>query len=360
MKSNKRKQKTLLFFLLKKYLIQCCINTLVITILMVILDIFISEFISSYWEHGFLYYRSLYLFMIAVVIWAISILICTYKLLCKVIFYLYDLQNATEQIFDKKIDYIELPPELSDIASNINRLKQISENNERLAKENEKRKNNLIMYLAHDLKTPLSSIIGYLTLLRDEQKISDELRIKYISIALDKSKRLEDLINEFFDITRFNLSDIELNLSKINLTRLFEQLIYEFRPMLKEKNLKCNLDIESDIMLQCDPDKLQRAFDNILKNAIIYCYKNTDINVSVKKAKNKLIIKIMNHGDTIPHEKLTRIFEQFYRLDSARSTNGGAGLGLAIAKKIIELHNGTIIALSENNIIEFTLTIPAL
>lgn len=127
-------------------------------------------------------------------------------------------------------------PELSEIAININRLKQEAENNARLAQENEQRKNDLIMYLAHDLKTPLSSVIGYLTLLHDdEQQISQELREKYLSISLDKAERLEDLINEFFEITRFNLSNITLQYSNINLTRLLEQLIYEFKPILKEK-----------------------------------------------------------------------------------------------------------------------------
>lgn len=93
----------------------------------------------------------------------------------------------------------------------------------------------MIMYLAHDLKTPLSSVIGYLTLLKDESQMSKELREKYLSISLDKAERLEDLINEFFEITRFNMSNITLQYTKINLTRMLEQLIYEFKPMLKEK-----------------------------------------------------------------------------------------------------------------------------
>lgn len=116
------------------------------------------------------------------------------------------------------------------------------EKNAAIAKKAEKRKNDLIVYLAHDLKTPLSSVIGYLNLLKDEQQISDELREKYLSISLDKAERLEDLINEFFEITRFNLSNITLEYRMINLTRMLEQLVYEFKPMLAEKNLTCSMD----------------------------------------------------------------------------------------------------------------------
>lgn len=104
------------------------------------------------------------------------------------------------------------------------------------------------MYLAHDLKTPLSSVIGYLTLLRDEGQISDELRERYLSISLDKVERLEDLINEFFEITRFNFSNITLIYSKINLTRMLEQLAYEFKPMLAEKNLKLEFEMQPDFL----------------------------------------------------------------------------------------------------------------
>lgn len=191
----------------------------------------------------------------------------------KVVAYVYEVQAATGKMFDQNVSYIEMSPELSEIAANINQLKQEAESNARLAKENEQRKNDLIMYLAHDLKTPLSSVIGYLTLLRDESQISKELREKYLSITLGKAERLEDLINEFFEITRFNIYDITLQYTKINLTRLLEQLVYEFKPMLKSKNLQCNLCVDDDIMLRCDADKIQRVFDNLLRNAVIYSLK---------------------------------------------------------------------------------------
>lgn len=215
------------------------------------------------------------------------------------------------------------------------------------------------MYLAHDLKTPLSSVIGYLNLLRDENQISEELREKYLSISLDKAERLEELINEFFEITRFNLSNITLVYSKINLTMMLEQLGHEFKPMLAGKNLKCEFDVQPDMMLSCDANKLQRVFDNLLRNAVSYCYENTTIQVKARLTEDHVLIQVINEGDMIPGERLERIFEQFYRLDVSRSSStGGAGLGLAIAREIVELHHGQITARSENGITSFEVTLP--
>jgi len=269
------------------------------------------------------------------------------------------ISKASKEIVDKDIEYIDLPPELEELEKQMNSLKRDSEKNERLAREAEQRKNDLVVYLAHDLKTPLTSVIGYLTLLRDEKQISEELREKYLSISLKKAEHLEDLINEFFEITRFNLSHITLEYSRVNLTRFLEQLTYEFKPMLLEKNLEYVLDIEPDIMIKCDVNKMQRVFDNLLRNAINYSFENSAIHISAAQMGDHMSIKFTNCGNTIPKEKLERIFEQFYRLDTSRSTrSGGAGLGLAIAKEIVELHNGKITAKSENEMIEFEVTLP--
>ena len=216
-----------------------------------------------------------------------------------------------------------------------------------------------VVYLAHDLKTPLTSVIGYLTLLRDEGQISEELREKYLSISLEKAERLEDLINEFFEITRFSLSSITLEYSNVNLTRLLEQLTYEFQPMLSEKNLTCSLEMERDMTLRCDVDQMQRVLDNLLRNAVNYSFEGGTIRIGAAREGDDMKIRVSNRGNTIPKEKLERIFEQFYRLDSARSSrSGGAGLGLAIAKEIVELHQGTITARSEDERIEFEVTLP--
>ncbi|WAJ22622.1 HAMP domain-containing sensor histidine kinase [Lacrimispora xylanolytica] len=283
----------------------------------------------------------------------------TYLFVKKPLSYLDHIITASEKLAAPTTEQIILPDVLKTVQDELNQVREMALRNAQLAKDAEQRKNDLIVYLAHDLKTPLTSVIGYLTLLRDETKISEELRIKYLSISLNKAERLEDLINEFFEITRFNLSGIELQYSNVNVTRLLEQLIFEFKPMLLEKKLECKYSISPNITVRCDADKIQRVFDNLLRNAVFYSFERTVIEISVTQTSAHTTIKFLNHGNTIPKEKLERVFEQFYRLDSSRGTNnGGAGLGLAIAKEIISLHHGTITAHSENDIVEFTVTLP--
>lgn len=273
--------------------------------------------------------------------------------------YFMEINNGIDDIGRESIGEVSLPPELSATEKKINTIKHTLEKQKLDMKLAEQRKDDMVMYLAHDLKTPLASVIGYLNLLRDEGQISEELRQKYLSVSLEKAERLEDLINEFFEIAKFNLSNITLQYSRISLVRLLEMLLYEFQPMLHEKNLECNLMVPEDIMIRCDADKIQRVFDNLLKNAVIYSFEGTDIDIAVVRQGEDVEITFTNHGDTIPEEKLERVFEQFYRLDASRSTSsGGAGLGLAIAKQIIELHHGAIMARSENEMIEFRVILP--
>lgn len=273
--------------------------------------------------------------------------------------YFEEVNRGIDTLVNESEEDVALSPELASTEKKINSIRHTLANRKLDAQLANQRKDDLVMYLAHDLKTPLSSVIGYLTLLKDENMISEEVREKYLSIALNKAERLEDLINEFFEITRFNLSNISLEYGKINLTRMLEQLAFEFKPMLADKNITCDLDAEADIMLSCDADKLQRVFDNILRNAVNYSYENTNIKILLKSDTDRVLINFSNEGNTIPSEKLERIFEQFYRLDTARNSgNGGAGLGLAIAKHIVELHKGTITAKSADGITCFEVMLP--
>lgn len=227
------------------------------------------------------------------------------------------------------------------------------------ADEAEQRKNDLVVYLAHDLKTPLTSVLGYLQLMMDEPDLSMDTRMRYTGVVLDKAERLEDLINEFFEITRYNLTHITLEKSPINLTRMLEQIIFEFQPMFHEKDLSCTLDAPKDFIFTCDADRMQRVIDNLLRNALNYSFSSTVIQIRMQTEKNRLILIFENEGNTIPEEKLGRIFEQFFRLDSSRGTKtGGSGVGLAIAKEIVELHGGTIQAFSADNRIRFQIELP--
>ena len=291
----------------------------------------------------------------------IGCILITYYFISKPLGYMDEIVSAAEQLASPTIEPIILSDAMIDTEHKLNRARERALSDAKAAKDAEQRKNDLIVYLAHDLKTPLTSVIGYLTLLRDESQISEELREKYLSISLNKAERLEDLINEFFEITRFNLSNITLQYSSVNLTRLLEQLAFEFKPMLLDKSLNCKLSVLPNVMVKCDVNKMQRVLDNLLRNAVFYSFEATDIEISVVQNDIETVIKFVNYGDTISKEKLERIFEQFYRLDTSRNShNGGAGLGLAIAKEIVELHHGTITAKSEDEIIEFDVTLPVL
>lgn len=341
---------------------------LIFFILMVMMvgALFLGQFVCSLftWQQTSTLYQILILIrslapFLMISVFAVGLIIISILASRKIISYLDEVVDAVKSVSSPDDDVIELSEELIDIQNELHLAREQALKNARLLSESEKRKNDLVMYLAHDLKTPLASVIGYLNLLHDEGQISEELREKYLAVSLSKAERLEDLINEFFEIARFNLTDITLIKNKINLSLLLEQLTYEFKPMLSEKKLTCNVYAEKDITVHCDADKIQRVFDNLLRNAVIYSYPDSEIIISADCFNSELIVRFINHGDTIPQEKIDRIFEQFYRLDAARrSSSGGAGLGLAIAKQIVELHGGEILVKSENELTEFAVVIP--
>ena len=253
-----------------------------------------------------------------------------------------------------------LPKKFFEVETKLARLKTELDKNQQLAQTEMQRKNDLITYLAHDLKTPLASVIGYLSLLDEASDMPAEQRSKYVGIALKKSFRLEELINEFFDITRFNLQSIVLNKSQIKLAFMLHQMADEFYPLLAPQGKTVKIDVPDGLLLMGDADKLARVFNNILKNAIAYSYENSTINIAGALQERKVVITFINHGDVIPPLKLETIFEKFYRLDTSRSAvTGGAGLGLAIAREIVEAHGGSITANSNREATVFTVKLPS-
>lgn len=274
--------------------------------------------------------------------------------------YLDDLLGATAQLASDKEQPIVLPAVMKEAENELNEVRLQSLLDERMLLENEEKKNNLIMYLAHDLKTPLTSVMGYLQLLYENPDLPAEQRARYTGIALSKAERLEELIGEFFDITRLTMTTMTLNRSQINLSRMLDQIVSESEPLLEEKRIHWKADVQPEVYISCDADKLQRVMDNLIRNAISYSYPDTDLTLKMHLEDGTAKISLSNCGPTIPKEKLRMLFEQFYRLDESRGTDaGGAGLGLAIAKEIVELHGGSITAESENESITFLVTLPA-
>ncbi len=298
--------------------------------------------------------RDIVVYIYIVIVLAVII----YRFISKYVDSINEVYKSLDLILKEDNETIKLPSEVNEFSEKLNDIKYDYILSKKNAKEAEDKKNDLIMYMAHDLKTPLTSIIGYLTLLTDEKEIPKNLQEKYMKIALDKALRVEELTNEFFDITRYNLSSMPINKQNINLSYLLEQLVDECFPMLEEKHLKCNLEADEKVMYLGDGDKLARAFGNLLKNAINYSFENTTIEITLKEIDDKIFISFKNKGEKIPQYKLDKIFEKFYRGDSSRtSSTGGAGLGLAITKEIIELHGGTITVKNDDEYIEFDIKI---
>ena len=286
--------------------------------------------------------------------------VITYAFLSKPLRFLDEVVSAAESLVRPDSAPVSLSPEMLDTQNELNLVRERALRDAAAAREAEQRKNDLIVYLAHDLKTPLTSVIGYLSLIQDEPGISPALREKYTGVALDKALRLEELINEFFDITRFNLSSISLEKERLNLTLLLRQTAFEFEPALREKELRLEARLDEDVFILADGDKLARVFDNLLRNAVNYSYTGSVVSLSMEKKQDCVIVRVENQGRTIPPEKLSKIFQQFFRLDSSRSSaTGGAGLGLAIAREIVEKHGGSIRAESAGEHIIFTVELPS-
>ena len=313
----------------------------------------IAELVSKINRELYIYFvsrKQLILIISAILIF----IIISYLVIKNSTKYIESIMTSVDKIIKKPEEEITMPSNLALISNSLNNIRVDLITNKNAATEAEAKKNDLIMYMAHDLKTPLTSIIGYLTLLNDEKDLPDEVRQKYIDIVLKKAYRVEDLTNQFFDITRYNLQTMTITKQKIDLTFLIEQLIEESYPMLQEKKIECIFNKSNSISYMGDGDKLARAFGNLLKNAINYCYENSTIEISAFENENNINIIFKNKGDKIPEYKLEKIFEKFYRGDEARtSKTGGAGLGLAITKEIIELHNGKISVKNDDKYIEF-------
>lgn len=274
--------------------------------------------------------------------------------------YFNEINRGIDSLVEESPEGATLSPELAETQRKIEEIRSTLYWRKEEARLTEQRKNDMIVYLAHDLKTPLSSVIGYLSLLRDEEPLSQLVREKALEVSLGKAERLEDLIDELLDIAKFNCAKVELDYRQINLTVLFGQTISEFQPMLREKGFRCELTAPPDLKIVCDPNRLQRVFDNLLRNAVSYGTPGSKIRVEAVGEGETARIRFTNEGKTIPPEMLDRIFEQFYRLDTSRSSaSGGSGLGLAIAKEIVELHHGSITAESGDGLTVFTVRVPA-
>ena len=282
-----------------------------------------------------------------------------YIALSKMITYLEDVEKEIGKLVSRSTEPIHLITEMEPIETKLNNIKYTLERQEREVQESEQRKNDLVVFLAHDLKTPLTSIVAYLSMLQSHPELSEAERSKYTGISLEKAIRLGKLIEEFFEITKFNAQDIVLEKTELNLSRMLEQIADEMYGVFQEKRLECQVEAAEDVIVPADPDKLARVFDNLMRNAVAYCDRETTIHIQVSQDKDNAKIVFINEGPKIANDKLQHIFEKFFRADNSRSSEtGGAGLGLAIAREIVELHGGQIQAQSDDHETRFIVSLP--
>ena len=259
-----------------------------------------------------------------------------------------------------KLIYIESTGDMRSLADNINnistQLKEIMIE-ERKA---QKTKNELITNVSHDLRTPLTSIIGYLDIINAD-KYKDEVELRYyVDIAYKKSKDLNLLINDLFELTKMQNSDINLEKSQINLVDLLGQLVFYFNNDFKKANMEVRTNFSDDkLVVYADARKLGRAFENLLSNSIKYGKEGYYIDIITRVEDSMAVVQIINYGEAIPTIDLPYIFDRFYRVEKSRNREiGGSGLGLAITKNIIELHSGSISVNSDNSKTAFEIRLP--
>lgn len=273
--------------------------------------------------------------------------------------YFNEINQGIEALLADDEEQIQLSPEMLPFERKLNTVKRTLAERKAETALAEQRKDELVMYLAHDIRTPLTSVIGYLNLLEEEPNMPAEQRAKRVHIALEKAYRLETMINEFFEITRYNSQQITLSKETIDLYYMLVQLSDELSPVFAPRGNTVALHLAEDLTVEADPEKLARVFSNILKNAASYSYPHTEITISAEKSEHEVIIQFQNSGEDIPGEALASLFDKFYRADKSRSSDtGGTGLGLAIAKEIVVLHGGTISASSKNHVVTFTISLP--
>lgn len=350
--------------LAKKMINRLLVSTFIYTLIFIILWTIGREYCKLFtWQPDDITYIIFKNFeeniALVIIVWLIGFSILFVYYLRKILSYIDTIVEASYKLSNNDNDWIKLPNDLIEIEASFNQFKQVSNMNFRLAQDNEERKNNLVAYLAHDIKTPLTSLIGYLSLLDEVDDMPVRQRKKYIKIALDKSYRLDDLINELFDITRYNSKEMVISKDELNLNLMLEQIADDFYPVLKQSKKEIVIKSVDKIILNGDSDKLARVFNNVIKNAISYGKENSKITIEVLKKDNYANVIISNKGKKISEDVLNKIFEKFYRVDSSRTSNtGGSGLGLAIAKEIVELHNGKIWASSDDEATKFYIKLP--
>lgn len=224
----------------------------------------------------------------------------------------------------------------------------------------EKSKDELITNVSHDLRTPLTSIIGYLGLIEDKQYRNEEDILKYTHTAYEKAKQMKNLVDDLFEYTKVQQHGAPVNIMQIDLNQLLEQLTASFELEAQHRGIEITSSvIPNPLMIEADPEKLGRVFNNLVANAFKYGNGASYIKVDARQENDQVVVKVSNDGTPIPEKSIDHLFERFYRAEASRSREtGGTGLGLAIVKSIVDLHHGTVGVTSNEDETAFIVTLP--
>ncbi|WP_330683895.1 HAMP domain-containing sensor histidine kinase, partial [Romboutsia ilealis] len=298
-------------------------------------------------------------FIIGLITFLLIYTAITYKKFSSLSQISHDLELMSRGELDSRIK-VKSKGDIGQAADNINEIVKKLKNITIEERNAQQTKTDLITNVSHDLRTPLTSIIGYLNLIEDG-KYKDEVELMYyINIAHEKSLNLKALINDLFDLTKMQNKTQTINKQNLDLIELIKQLISQLSIQFKECNMEYRLEFEVDkLMINVDPMMLVRAFENLITNAMRYGNKGHYIDIIVNKEGDKAIIQFINYGEPIPIVDLPYIFDRFYRVEKSRNSyDGGSGLGLAITKNIIETHGGEISVSSDSNNTTFEVKLP--
>ncbi len=224
----------------------------------------------------------------------------------------------------------------------------------------EQSKDELITNVSHDIRTPLTSIIGYLGLIEERKYESEEELLKYTHTAYLKAKQMKLLVDDLFEYTKVRQANTPLSIVTFDMQQLIAQIVVDFELDAHKKELEIEFDPKpTALLMEGDTEKLVRVFDNLLSNALKYGVDGTKIKITSEKVGSEVIITVKNNGKEIPSDALNSLFDRFYRVEESRSQQtGGTGLGLAIAQSIVVLHHGHIYATSENGWTSFVIHLP--
>ncbi|MBM7712082.1 sensor histidine kinase [Enterococcus xiangfangensis] len=271
--------------------------------------------------------------------------------------------NELHYIANGNYDYripFELRGDLSKVVDSINGLVDSTVAAIEDEREIEKSKDELITNVSHDIRTPLTSIIGYLGLIEDGQYQNDEEILKYTSIAYNKAKQMKSLVEDLFEYSKVRQPSVPVNNVSFDMVQLLEQLAADFELEAKKKNIQIQVETtENQLIMDGDTEKLVRVFNNLITNALKYGADADKIIIEIEKMKNEAVVTVKNNGQPIPREALEQLFDRFYRVDGSRSQEiSGTGLGLAIAQNIVNLHGGYIYAQSSDDWTSFIIHLP--